>query len=216
MVYINASYPPGASVTRGSGGPDMAAAVAALLQEERQRRAPVAEAEPAARFVRSAPAPVKTAPAREGGERLSAALENAQIEEARARIAAARALSEPAPMKSIRGGPGIVGGVGRSGLQLDTSGMTGAQRRALLPSNSTMGAIPQSGASLAASDLDTNVAGRVNTPGAINEFGDRIGDSPGINHGYGHLNPIDQSRALAALLRSNARGGPPVGYGVRR
>lgn len=78
---------------------------------------------------------------------------NVASEEARARIAAARAISDPAPMRSIRGGPGMIGGVGRSGLQLDTAGMTGAQRAALLPQGAGMGAIGPSGASLAASTI---------------------------------------------------------------
>ena len=84
----------------------------------------------------------------------------------------------------------MIGGVGRSGLQLDTSGMTGAQRRAYLPKMAGMGAIPESGASLAASTLPGREIDQSNP------------------HGAAYLNPIDQRRALDALIRSN--------YGVRR
>lgn len=133
--------------------------------------------------------------AREGGEPLRAAQEHAAIEEARARVAQARAISDPAPMRSIRGGPGMVGGVGRAGLQLDTSGMTGAQRNALLPSSAAMAAIPPSGASLDASTLPS-YAGPSSAPMANDWYSlpDHVRKAMLIQSGYGNNVPVQQQK----------------------
>jgi hypothetical protein len=103
--------------------------------------------------------PTRSGPGGETTQRVDASDASARIAENNARIAAAKALSEPAPMRSIRGGPGMIGGVGTSGLQLDTSKMTGAQRNALLPQSSAMAGIPPSGAALDASTLQPRQSG---------------------------------------------------------
>lgn len=159
---------------------------------------------------------VRSGPAGEKMRNVGAAEDAARIEEARARIAQARAISEPAPMRSIRGGPGMIGGVGKSGLQLDTSGMTGAQRQALLPQSASMGAIPASGASLGASTLNTQVAGRIDSPGAVNELGQQIGGGPaaaGIPGGGEDWYSLPDHVRKLLLIQSGFGSGAPVQRG---
>lgn len=115
--------------------------------------------------------------------------EAARVAEARARIAQAKALSDPAPMRSIRGGPGMIGGVGRSGLQLDTSGMTGAQRSVLLPQSSAMASIPDSGASLNASTLQPRQPAPMDADWY--SLPDHVRKAILISGGYGN-NPVQQ------------------------
>src|SRR5688572_16056247 len=65
-----------------------------------------------------APRPEPVAPIRTGPTE-KAPMSGVDAAEANARIAQAKALSEPPPMRSVRGGPGVVGGVGTRGLELD-------------------------------------------------------------------------------------------------